>query len=359
MLTAGSVARARRRAGRLGRSGQQPGLRRRRRATSPISAAARCRCGHRTAGGGCRWPGWDGACEWTSTVPFAWLPRTVDPAAGYVMTANNAIIDGGRALPVVHVRAAVPGRAAAVAARRRGRGRPRTSWPRCRRTRCPCAARGMGPGARLGSGRSRIPGRRGGAGAAGRIRRGPRGRVGGGAAVRVLPPGARGGAVPAGPRRRRPGRGSPRARSRRRCPWSGGGSATTPGSCSAVPVPPVAVPAARDRTRVGGGGRRERAGRRVLAAVPGALAAAWAAAVRPAGAGPRAVAVGRRAPRGPGAPARAAEGGPSPARRWAATPTPSRPPATAGGRAARSPSTSPVGVPAGGGPRRPQRRRAS
>jgi penicillin amidase len=39
-------------------------------------------------------PGWDGACEWTGTVPFAALPRVVDPAAGFVMTANNAITDG-------------------------------------------------------------------------------------------------------------------------------------------------------------------------------------------------------------------------------------------------------------------------
>jgi penicillin amidase len=38
--------------------------------------------------------GWDGGCEWTGTVPFAELPRTVDPSVGYVMTANNAIIDG-------------------------------------------------------------------------------------------------------------------------------------------------------------------------------------------------------------------------------------------------------------------------
>ncbi len=38
--------------------------------------------------------GWDGGCEWTGTVPFCELPRTVDPAAGYVLTANNAIVDG-------------------------------------------------------------------------------------------------------------------------------------------------------------------------------------------------------------------------------------------------------------------------
>jgi penicillin G amidase len=38
-------------------------------------------------------PGWDDACEWTGTVPFAALPRTVDPEAGFVMTANNAVTD--------------------------------------------------------------------------------------------------------------------------------------------------------------------------------------------------------------------------------------------------------------------------
>jgi penicillin amidase len=38
-------------------------------------------------------PGWDDACEWTGTVPFAELPRTVDPAAGFVMTANNVLTD--------------------------------------------------------------------------------------------------------------------------------------------------------------------------------------------------------------------------------------------------------------------------
>ena len=50
----------------------------------------------RSSVGGRRLPvaGWDGGCEWTSTVPFSELPRTVDPSAGYVMTANNAIVDG-------------------------------------------------------------------------------------------------------------------------------------------------------------------------------------------------------------------------------------------------------------------------
>jgi penicillin G amidase len=39
-------------------------------------------------------PGWDGSCEWTGTVPFADMPRAIDPEAGFVMSANNTIVDG-------------------------------------------------------------------------------------------------------------------------------------------------------------------------------------------------------------------------------------------------------------------------
>ena len=39
-------------------------------------------------------PGWDGSCEWTGTVPFGELPRTIDPDPGFVMTANHAIVAG-------------------------------------------------------------------------------------------------------------------------------------------------------------------------------------------------------------------------------------------------------------------------
>jgi penicillin G amidase len=39
-------------------------------------------------------PGWDGECEWVGTVPFGEMPRVIDPEAGFVMTANNAIVDG-------------------------------------------------------------------------------------------------------------------------------------------------------------------------------------------------------------------------------------------------------------------------
>jgi penicillin amidase len=38
-------------------------------------------------------PGWDDACEWTGTVPFASLPRDVAPEAGFVMTANNVVTE--------------------------------------------------------------------------------------------------------------------------------------------------------------------------------------------------------------------------------------------------------------------------
>jgi penicillin amidase len=38
-------------------------------------------------------PGWDDGCEWTGTVPFSALPRTADPGAGFVMTANNTVTD--------------------------------------------------------------------------------------------------------------------------------------------------------------------------------------------------------------------------------------------------------------------------
>ena len=49
----------------------------------------------RSGTGGRRLPvaGWDGSCEWTGSVPFASLPRVVDPDVGFVMTANNTITD--------------------------------------------------------------------------------------------------------------------------------------------------------------------------------------------------------------------------------------------------------------------------
>jgi penicillin amidase len=38
-------------------------------------------------------PGWEDAAEWQGTVPFAALPATLDPETGFVMTANNALTD--------------------------------------------------------------------------------------------------------------------------------------------------------------------------------------------------------------------------------------------------------------------------
>jgi penicillin amidase len=39
-------------------------------------------------------PGWTGEGEWLSTVAFEYMPRMVDPEAGYVLTANNVIVEG-------------------------------------------------------------------------------------------------------------------------------------------------------------------------------------------------------------------------------------------------------------------------
>ncbi|PIO49418.1 penicillin acylase family protein [Leucobacter sp. OAMLP11] len=37
-------------------------------------------------------PGWDSAYDWTGFIPFAELPRSYNPPAGYIVTANNAIV---------------------------------------------------------------------------------------------------------------------------------------------------------------------------------------------------------------------------------------------------------------------------
>ncbi len=48
----------------------------------------------RGAGDG-RWPapGWDSAYDWTGYVPFDALPSVRDPAEGFIVTANNAVVD--------------------------------------------------------------------------------------------------------------------------------------------------------------------------------------------------------------------------------------------------------------------------
>jgi len=38
-------------------------------------------------------PGWTGEYEWQGYIPFEELPHTLNPAAGYIATANNAVVD--------------------------------------------------------------------------------------------------------------------------------------------------------------------------------------------------------------------------------------------------------------------------
>ena len=42
-----------------------------------------------------RWPapGWDSAYDWKSFIPFAALPSSYNPAGGYLVTANQAVVD--------------------------------------------------------------------------------------------------------------------------------------------------------------------------------------------------------------------------------------------------------------------------
>ena len=88
-------------------------------------------------------PGWDGACEWTGTVPFGKMPRIIDPVAGFVMTANNVIVGGDQ--PYISATFTQPFRAERIRERLAERWRiPPRAWPRCRRTRCP-GRRGPGP----------------------------------------------------------------------------------------------------------------------------------------------------------------------------------------------------------------------
>ena len=65
-------------------------LRRRRRATSATSAGPiPIRSDRRDRGARPR-SGSDGAHEWSGYIPFEDLPRQLDPATGYIVTANNA-----------------------------------------------------------------------------------------------------------------------------------------------------------------------------------------------------------------------------------------------------------------------------
>jgi len=48
----------------------------------------------RAAGDGTRpVPGWTGEYEWVDTIPFDALPRSFNPPEGYIVTANNAVVD--------------------------------------------------------------------------------------------------------------------------------------------------------------------------------------------------------------------------------------------------------------------------
>ncbi len=38
-------------------------------------------------------PGWDGDYEWQEPIPFEELPAALNPEAGYIVTANNAVVD--------------------------------------------------------------------------------------------------------------------------------------------------------------------------------------------------------------------------------------------------------------------------
>jgi len=40
-------------------------------------------------------PGWTSAYDWTGYIPFEQLPSLYNPAQGYIVTANHAIVDGG------------------------------------------------------------------------------------------------------------------------------------------------------------------------------------------------------------------------------------------------------------------------
>ncbi|MGA9533997.1 MAG: penicillin acylase family protein [Anaerolineales bacterium] len=49
-----------------------------------------------TRAGGDGWlpvPGWSGEYDWTGMIPFEELPSVFNPASGYIVTANNAVVD--------------------------------------------------------------------------------------------------------------------------------------------------------------------------------------------------------------------------------------------------------------------------
>jgi penicillin amidase len=56
--------------------------------------------------------GWTGEVEWTGRVPFEQLPRSINPSEGFIVTANQRVIDADE--PYIAGRFAVPSRAARV-----------------------------------------------------------------------------------------------------------------------------------------------------------------------------------------------------------------------------------------------------
>ena len=55
----------------------------------------------RRAGSACRLPGWDGEHEWQGSIPFEDMPRYINPAPGYIVTANNRPVERG--LSILHL----------------------------------------------------------------------------------------------------------------------------------------------------------------------------------------------------------------------------------------------------------------
>src|SRR5215468_9941852 len=45
-------------------------------------------------------PGWDSAYAWQGYIPFEELPVSYNPAEGYIVTANNAIVGPGYPYPL-------------------------------------------------------------------------------------------------------------------------------------------------------------------------------------------------------------------------------------------------------------------
>ena len=220
-------------------------------------------------------PGWDGECEWTGTVPFGEMPRVIDPAAGFVLTANNVIVDGDQ--PYISSTFAQPFRAERIRERLADAVAHTPEEPGR-----DAGGHGVLGGAGLGPALPRRPRtvatrrpRRRARDAVG-LGRGPRRGLGPGPAVRVLPAGPGRGAVPAADRRRHLGMDHLGEPCGRRSRWSGGGWPTTPGNCSAARCP-------RPRTAAGDSGSSPRCPPRWPA--PGPRPSATAVPTPPAGAG--------------------------------------------------------------------------